>query len=483
MKIPELGVGLTWFSEMEPLLQANAGLVDVLEIEPQTLLRREPQEKTGIVDTAALEGVRRQSLPKLVHSVGLPIGGTVPPRSEDVRWLGAVALELQAPWVSEHLSFNCVEDESGTWQTGFLLPPRQTLAGVQAAVRSIRALTAGVPLPLAIETGVSYLRPRGDELPDGEFVARVAEGADCGILLDLHNVWTNHKNGRQPLGEYIEQLPLERVWELHLAGGYYHRGFWLDAHSGAVSADVLEVAERIVPRLANLKAIILEVFPSYFPKMCSRLFRSQLEQLHRLWDRRSGIGYTKRCVQSDPPEPSPAPRPKEWEYALACLTVHRRCDSPLTAELRRDPGMAIIREMVEKLRGSMVVRTLRLSSRLIILERGTAYLEQLLAKFWRMHPPQAFALDEAEAFAAFLLQEKPYVPFLSEVLEYDRAVIAVALDGEERSIAFRADPLPLLRALGAGRRPTEIASGEFEVRLTPDLVNEDGGLPGIEVIH
>ena len=55
MKIPELGVGLTWFSGMEPLLQANAGLVDVLEIEPQTLLRREPHEKTVVVDTAALE--------------------------------------------------------------------------------------------------------------------------------------------------------------------------------------------------------------------------------------------------------------------------------------------------------------------------------------------------------------------------------------------------------------------------------------------
>src|ERR1700756_4529653 len=272
MKIPELGVGLTWFSGMEPLLQANAGLVDVLEIEPQTLLRRGPNEKKGFVDRAALEVMQLQSLPKLVHSVGLPIGGTVPPRSQDVQWLSAVALKLQAPWVSEHLSFNSVGDESGTWHTGFLLPPRQTLAGVQAAVRSIRSLSARVPVPLAIETGVSYLRPRGDELPDGEFVARVAEGADCGILLDLHNVWTNHRNGRQPLGEYIDQLPLERVWELHLAGGYYHRGFWLDPHSGAVPPELLELAARIVPRLGNLKAIIFELFPSYFPKLGARQF-------------------------------------------------------------------------------------------------------------------------------------------------------------------------------------------------------------------
>ena len=48
----------------------------------------------------------------------------------------------------------------------------------------------------------------------------------------------------------------------------------------------------------------------------------------------------------------------------------------------------------------MIVRTLRLSSRLIILERGPAYLEQLLAAFWKVHPPEACAVDEAEAFAA-----------------------------------------------------------------------------------
>ena len=483
MKIPELGVGLTWFGGMEPLLQANAGLVDVLEVEPQTLWRREIHTDTVVIDSAALQNLQGQPQAKLVHSVGLPIGGTAPPRAEAVELLRGVAVELETPWVSEHLSFSSVKDNSGTWHTGFLLPPRQTLAGVEVAVASIRALSGGLPVPVAIETGVNYLRPRGDELPDGEFVARVSEGADCGILLDLHNVWTNHRNGRQPVGEYIDQLPLERVWELHLAGGYYHRGFWLDAHSGAVPRDVLELAAHIVPRLTNLKAIIFELFPSYFPQLGAQQLREQLEALHRLWGLRRVVADTKPCVRSDPAEPDPAPSPQEWERTLGCLAVHRGSDSPLTTELRRDPGMAVIREMVEKLRGSMVIRTLRLSSRLIMLERGTAYLEQLLAKFWRTHPPQPFAWDEAEAFAAFLREEKPYVPFLSEVLEYDRAVIAVALDGEERSIAFGADPLPLLRALGAGRRPTEIATGEFEVRLTPDLVKTAIAGTGIEMIH
>ena len=232
MNLPELGVGVNWFPGLEPVLKANEGLIDVLEVEPQSFWRREKDATGLLLDRASLEGLRLHKVPKLVHSVALPIGGTVAPSAGDLDQVSAIARELAAPWVSEHLSFNRVEDDSGTWHSGFLLPPRQTMAGVGAAVASTRALTAYLPVPLAIETGVNYLRPRTEELPDGEFVARVAEAADCGILLDLHNVWTNERNGRQSLADYIEQLPLERVWEIHVAGGHSHRGFWLDAHSG-----------------------------------------------------------------------------------------------------------------------------------------------------------------------------------------------------------------------------------------------------------
>jgi hypothetical protein len=303
-------------------------------------------------------------------------------------------------------------------------------------------------------------------------------------LLDLHNVWTNERNGRQPLADYIDQIPLERVWEIHLAGGHGHRGFWLDAHSGVVPPELMELATRIVPRLPNLKAIVFELFPSYFPRISFSEFRTQLETLHRLWARRN-TACSMRAAKPCRVSPVDAhPSPLEWERTLAELTVHKSCSSPLADEIRKDPGLAIMREMVEKFRGSMVVRTLRLSSRLIMLERGPAYLEQLLAEFWKTHPPQPFALDEASSFASFLREHKPYVPFLPEVLAYDCAVLAVAVDGEERRVPFGADPLPLLRALGAGRRPTEVARGSYEIRLTPDLVEaETRALSVMDVIH
>ncbi len=214
------------------------------------------------------------------------------------------------------------------------------------------------------------------------------------------------------------------------------------------------------------------------------MFRPQLEALQRLWDRRGRYAHTSPRRRAEPRETDPAPSPLGWEATLGALTTHRKCSGPLAEELRNDPGVSIIREMLEQFRGSMIVRTLRLSSRLIMLERGTAYFAQLLAEFWKTHPPQPFACDEAESFAAFLRDRKPYVPFLTEVLEYDRAVVDVALNGEERLIPFRTDPLPLLRALGAGRRPTEITTGNFEVRLTPDQITADAKkLAQMQVIH
>jgi uncharacterized protein len=484
MNLPELGVGLNWSPELDRISKDNEDLIDVVEVEPQSLWRRDIDTDGLMLDQVSLQNLRQLRKPILAHSVALAVGGTQPAPCMELSNLSATAKELSSPWVSEHLSFNRIADEAGEWQSGFLLPPRQTIAGVAAAIASVQALSAGVTMPLAVETGVNYLRARSDELPDGEFVARVAEGADCGILLDLHNVWTNARNGRQPLAEYIDQIPLERVWELHLAGGHSHRGFWLDSHSGMVSPELMELATRIVPRLPNLKAIVFELFPAYLPKILPSAFRTQLEALHRLWDRRntaSSIFGPKRFSQS--PSDSP-PVPAEWEQTLGKLAVHKPCTSPLAQELRRDPGLSVIREMVEKFRGSMVVRTLRLTSRLIMLERGPAYLEQLLAEFWKSHAPQPFALDEAKAFAGFLREQKPYVPFLPEVLAYDCAVIAVALDGEERRVPFGADPLPLLRALGAGRRPTEITKGKYEIRLTPDLVEgEARALSSMDVIH
>ena len=142
--------------------------------------------------------------------------------------------------------------------------------GIEAAIHSVRALQSELSIPFLIETGVNYLRPLPEEVPDGEFVARVVEGSGCGILLDLHNLWANERNGRQSIADFLDSIPLERVRELHLASGHEHGGLWLDAHSGAMPEGLFELAQSVVRRLPNLGAVIFEEVQGVFSDACNK---------------------------------------------------------------------------------------------------------------------------------------------------------------------------------------------------------------------
>ena len=130
-------------------------------------------------------------------------------------------------------------------------------------------------MPFAVETGVNYLRPRPDELSDGAFVRSVVTAADCGILLDLHNVWANERNGRQGVREFLAELPLERVWEVHLAGGLEVDGYWLDAHSGPIPPALLDLARDVVAKLPSLGAVVFEIGSDFLPGLGAENLRRQ----------------------------------------------------------------------------------------------------------------------------------------------------------------------------------------------------------------
>src|SRR5439155_26701590 len=128
------------------------------------------------------------------------------------------ARELDAAQWSEHLSFNRAGAHGD--HAGYLLPPMPTTDVVEAAVSHIGTYVDQFDRPFLVETPTSYLRPVPGDLTDARFVGEIAERADCGILLDLHNIWANELNGRQAVSHFLAELPLERVWEVHLAGGF-----------------------------------------------------------------------------------------------------------------------------------------------------------------------------------------------------------------------------------------------------------------------
>ena len=463
-----IGVGITYSSLIEPLLESRPELFEVLEIEPQTtwIKSSDPVEPYRMSEEV-LKHLLLLPGRKLVHSVGTPVGGTVRPEAAQLALLDYTVRVLESPWASDHLSFN----QTPEFATGFFLPPRQTMAGVREVVLSIRDLQGALPVPVAVETGVNYLRPRPDELPDGEFVARVVASADCGLLLDLHNIFANALNGRQPLDEYLEQLPLERVWEIHLAGGMELDGFWLDAHSGAIPDALYGVAERLIPHLPNLRAIVFEIFPSFVPVVGLDLIREQVERLHALWSQR--IFNVRPRPFHQPfercPEVVGSPAPDLWERALGGLVIGRPCEDQLGVELAADPGIRVIEGLIQEFRASMIVGVLRLTSRLLLLALGPEAFRIILQDYWSKTPPQMYAGLEAESFAHYLEVLELKIPRLAKILEFERAATASLADGATRVVHFDFEPLPLLRALAEGRLPNVPEQpGEYEIEITGD---------------
>jgi len=459
--LPELGVGVIYAPGLEALLEAGDELIDVVEIEPQSFWF----DGAGLGDIAApaqriIDAAGLATRPALVHGVGAPIGGTVTPADADMANLAAVADQLGSAWVSEHLSFNHARLGGQVAATGLMLPPAQTELSARLAAATITTYRRRLGRPFAFETGVTYRQPQAGELSDGGWWRRVAESADCGIVLDLHNVWCNARNGRQSLDELLDELPLERVWEVHLAGGERVDGIWLDAHSGLVDDDLLAIAARVVPRLPSLRAIVFEIVPEYLLErgIGTAEVRSMLGDLHRLWDRRrtrtpvAGAGPAPRL---EPPADVEALAREETQ--LAQLVLEGGSD---------DPGVKVMGRLVEAIRRGLTVTVLPLSLRLLRLDAGPSAVEETFAECWRRHPPELYADAESAHFAAVARElHAGSVPHLDEVLDYELALVALIRNGTAPVVSFTCDPLVLLGALGRGERPDIASDGCFELSV------------------
>ncbi|MBZ5538124.1 MAG: DUF692 domain-containing protein [Acidobacteriia bacterium] len=474
-----LGVGLVYFSELDPLFREDNPDLSVLELEPETFWEKihpvgSVDGETYLPNAQAMAKISALPQHKLVHSVGFPVGGSVRHDGHYVTPLVDTVTALGAPWASEHLSFNAIQTGSGVEQIGFLLPPRQTHAGVNMAVCNIRRLASQLPVPFAFETGVNYLQPRSDELSDGKFFSLIAEEADCGILLDLHNLWVNERNGRQPVDEAIAELPLERVWEIHLAGGMMLGDYYLDSHSDAIPDLLLDIAAQVIPRLPNLGALIFEMLPGYVPQLGLDGVKQQLTRLNELWRLRpaESIYVPRRPVVSADRLDGPCDV-VEWERTLGTLALgHSQtpADSNQHA-LAGDTGVKILQTLVGEFRDGRISRAMRFTITLMLAHLGPAAVHDLLNDYHISTFPEDFASGEADRFAQYLrgrLATLPPVPFLANVLDFEHALIRAALYGATSRIEWSVDPAELFSALEAGRLPSSTRTTRIIMDIVPE---------------
>ncbi|WP_043484826.1 DUF692 domain-containing protein [Geothrix fermentans] len=206
----------------------------------------------GRIHRAAMEVLARD--PALSHGLSLSPGGYDGWDLDYLRDLGAFLQDIRAPWHSEHLCFTV----AGGVNTHELLPIPFTRAAAAHTVQRVRALQDALPVPLILENITYYAELGAAEMEEADFITAVLEGADCGWLLDVSNVYVNSLNFGFDPRAWIARMPLERVRQIHV-GGYEQSGeVVIDTHGATISDPVIALLQWTLARLGRNVPVLLE---------------------------------------------------------------------------------------------------------------------------------------------------------------------------------------------------------------------------------
>jgi uncharacterized protein (UPF0276 family) len=198
-----------------------------------------------------LEGVRA-SYPIAMHGVSMSIGSTDPLNRDYLKQLRDLARRFEPAWISDHLCWTGV----GGRNLHDLLPLPYTEEAIRHVVARIREVQDALERPILIENVSSYMAFADSTMTEWEFISAIADEADCGILLDINNIFVSAFNHRFDANQYIDAVPPERVVQYHLAGHSDHGTYLLDTHDHPVRDEVWALFERAVRRFGAVSAIV-----------------------------------------------------------------------------------------------------------------------------------------------------------------------------------------------------------------------------------
>lgn len=198
-----------------------------------------------------LEDVRA-SFPVVLHGVSLNVGSVDPLDAGYLDELAALAKRFEPAWLSDHLCWTGV----GGHNLHDLLPLPYTEDALAHVAERVARVQDRLGRRIALENVSSYFAYQQDAMPEWEFLARIAERADCGILLDVNNVFVSaHNHGFDP-ERYLAAIPPERVFQIHLAGHCEEGPLLIDTHDHPVRDEVWTLFESAVRRLGPVTTLI-----------------------------------------------------------------------------------------------------------------------------------------------------------------------------------------------------------------------------------
>jgi uncharacterized protein (UPF0276 family) len=242
--LPDLGVGVGLRTVHFGHILQNWPKVDWFEVLSENFL------DTGGRPLHVLDRVAER-YPVVLHGVSMSIGSTDPLDREYLRKLKALARRVNARWVSDHLCWTGVSGRN----VHDLLPMPYTEEALAHTTKRVRQVSEILERPLILENPSSYVEFKDSSMPEWEFLSRLGRDADCGLLLDVNNVYVSSFNHDFDPNVYVDSIPADRVVQYHLAG-HTHKGTHIvDTHSDHAVQEVWDLYGRSCRRTGNVATL------------------------------------------------------------------------------------------------------------------------------------------------------------------------------------------------------------------------------------
>jgi uncharacterized protein (UPF0276 family) len=244
--LPNLGIGIGFREQFRADLFLHQTEIDFLEITADHYFDANSRKLEELE-------LLKQHFRLIPHGLNLSLGSAEGINENYLEKFARLVEAVKPAWFSDHICFT----RSGGKEIGHLASVPYTNEAVKVFARNIMRVKARINTPLILENITSAIRFPSSEMSESEFIRRILEETDCGLLLDITNLYINSKNFGFEWREFLDGLPIERIVQLHFVGTHKHNNRLIDAHAHKTDAEIWNVFREVCSR-ANVKGAILE---------------------------------------------------------------------------------------------------------------------------------------------------------------------------------------------------------------------------------
>lgn len=242
---PFLGYGLGLRTEHYEEIFSSEPPIDWLEIISENFMVK------GGRQLYHLDRIK-EKYPLVMHGVSLSIGSTDPLNMDYLKDLKELEKRVEPKWISDHLCWTTF----GGHNTHDLMPLPYNQETLKHVVERVKIVQDYLGRQILLENASSYVTYKASDMQEWEFIKAIAEEADCLMLLDVNNIYVSGFNHDFDPKTYIDHIPSERVWQIHLAGHENNGDFIVDTHDHPVIDEVWALYDYTLSKMGNVTTMI-----------------------------------------------------------------------------------------------------------------------------------------------------------------------------------------------------------------------------------